>query len=560
MSIRLGTNIISGRSTYQPSLFDYKWTDYAINDPQWARGDNFSWHNSTIYTAAYNHLVADIEGKTPQADQISGIYITYYLANDGHKICMPDQEEFLNQLYNATGSAWYYMLDTVTGSFKVPRERPESTLSGKALYFYIGNFTQTALENTAGANLADIEDAMDDAVDTITGLADNITTAIDSKITNCITEIPQDIKLELNNGTLTLKAGSKVYIPNGSGVFNTRTIASDFTLHPQLYNDKKMPVIFADGYGMLTLISHASGTIASRPAASTSYSLYYATDENKCYFDDGSWHQCSFPIALVSRNNSVGYYSIDQVFNGFGVVGATVFVLPGVKALAANDRNSDGTLKNIEFTVSSVCVAPRTWNDTTTQQPLILWADGTIFYAERYVESETMPYPNIYTVWYQPSSNILRSNISANNVDKMDTVSIGVCYGYAGYGTDIDLNVFKVPQDFRAVDYNSTNVDFVVASQLPTSSNNYTWYRKYKSGWVEQGGRVQLNGVISATNKLITFPVTMYNTNYYSSIAQDANVGMLTLVGWQTTTGMTVGTASGSSTGWTSWEVKGYAA
>ena len=33
--------------------------------------------------------------------------------------------------------------------------------------------------------------------------------------TNRILEIPQDIKLELNNGTLTLKAGSKVYVPNG---------------------------------------------------------------------------------------------------------------------------------------------------------------------------------------------------------------------------------------------------------------------------------------------------------------------------------------------------------
>ena len=33
--------------------------------------------------------------------------------------------------------------------------------------------------------------------------------------TNCITEIPNDIKLELSNGTLTLKAGSKVYVPNG---------------------------------------------------------------------------------------------------------------------------------------------------------------------------------------------------------------------------------------------------------------------------------------------------------------------------------------------------------
>ena len=36
-----------------------------------------------------------------------------------------------------------------------------------------------------------------------------------SQITNCITEIPQDIKLELKDGVLTLKAGSKVYVPNG---------------------------------------------------------------------------------------------------------------------------------------------------------------------------------------------------------------------------------------------------------------------------------------------------------------------------------------------------------
>lgn len=31
--------------------------------------------------------------------------------------------------------------------------------------------------------------------------------------------------------------------------------------------------------------------------------------------------------------------------------------------------------------------------------------------------------------------------------------------------------------------------DYVVAWQTPTAENNYTWYRKYKSGWVEQGGQ-----------------------------------------------------------------------
>ena len=58
--------------------------------------------------------------------------------------------------------------------------------------------------------------------------------------TNRILEIPQDIKLELNNGTLTLKAGSKVYVPNGfeadgtTPKFDVVNVQSDISL--QSYN------------------------------------------------------------------------------------------------------------------------------------------------------------------------------------------------------------------------------------------------------------------------------------------------------------------------------------
>ena len=54
--------------------------------------------------------------------------------------------------------------------------------------------------------------------------------------TNRILEIPQDIKLELNNGTLTLKAGSKVYVPNGfeadgtTQKFDVKIIGQDLTV------------------------------------------------------------------------------------------------------------------------------------------------------------------------------------------------------------------------------------------------------------------------------------------------------------------------------------------
>ena len=57
--------------------------------------------------------------------------------------------------------------------------------------------------------------------------------------------------------------------------------------------------------------------------------------------------------------------------------------------------------------------------------------------------------------------------------------------------------------------------DYVVEWQQPTDLNNYTWYRKYKSDWVEQGGKI--DGV-SGTNS-ITLPVEMFGgyENYTAS-------------------------------------------
>jgi hypothetical protein len=101
----------------------------------------------------------------------------------------------------------------------------------------------------------------------------------------------------------------------------------------------------------------------------------------------------------------------------------------------------------------------------------------------------------------------------------------------------------------------------VIEFQEPTAANNYTWYRKYEDGWVEQGGRINLNGAISATNKRITFPVVMADSKYCASAANNANVGgYAVFVGWESTTGMSVGTSSAATTGQTTWQVSGMAA
>lgn len=54
-------------------------------------------------------------------DEANGEYIFYRLADDGHKICLPDQESKITALYEQTGEADYYLLDTTNKQFKLPR-------------------------------------------------------------------------------------------------------------------------------------------------------------------------------------------------------------------------------------------------------------------------------------------------------------------------------------------------------------------------------------------------------------------------------------------------------
>lgn len=175
-------------------------------------------------------------------------------------------------------------------------------------------------------------------------------------ITNCITEIPQDIKLELADGVLTLKAGSKVYIPNGSGIFDTYIIPNDLT-YTRSGVDTLFLFIRTDTYtiGISGLNSISSGSTDS--LAGTQYHTWYDTANNliKRYATDTNTpdRYDSLPIAII-KVGETQIESIDQVFNGFGYIGSTVFVLPGVKGLIPNGRNEDGTLKSNLVTSNKV--------------------------------------------------------------------------------------------------------------------------------------------------------------------------------------------------------------
>ena len=134
------------------------WTDHKLNDVSYLRADTFSWQSGDVYKAAYNHLVADFEGTVAETETIGDTTITFYRADDGHKICLPDQEANLMALYEATGVAWYYLLDTANKQFKLPRTKFGFTGLRDSVGGYIepgipnitGTFTRNAFNSTVG--------------------------------------------------------------------------------------------------------------------------------------------------------------------------------------------------------------------------------------------------------------------------------------------------------------------------------------------------------------------------------------------------------------------------
>ena len=251
---------------------------------------------------------------------------------------------------------------------------------------------------------------------------------LNNKITNCLLEVPQNIKLELNNGTLTLKAGSKVIVPNGAGVFEEVTITKD--LSTTGYHDGKI-IVFAqlNSVGGNNIIGITEALVSNCTSGSTNPTngIYYNISSNTIcrYTNSVADLQFALPLAICTRTSGV-ITSIDQVFNGMGYIGSTVWVDKGVKGLIPNGRNADGSLKNIEFVTDKV--------KTTTRA-------GTNNYL--YID-KNLHFFNTNVVTYDQNDNYNLSSIGDRYC-----CEVGFIDGVSGVITSLTPK-----QPFRAVDYN----------------------------------------------------------------------------------------------------------
>lgn len=97
-------------------------TEHILNDESFLNANTFSWQLGSTYEAVYKHLVDGLStAGAVQTETIAGITISYKVATDGQRICTPDQETAISQLYAKTGEANFYILDTENARFKLPR-------------------------------------------------------------------------------------------------------------------------------------------------------------------------------------------------------------------------------------------------------------------------------------------------------------------------------------------------------------------------------------------------------------------------------------------------------
>ena len=370
-----------------------------------------------------------------------------------------------------------------------------------------------------------------------------------TNITNCITEIPQDIKLELNDGTLKLKAGSKAYAPNGfeadgtTPKFDVKIIESDIIVDSPFTNGP-MLIYYVDN-AVVPVPSSWSVSGTSNTTIIEGFSCWYDTTNNIIKLtvgDEVGYSGMSLPLAIINTTSNGDWTSIDQVFNGFGYMGSTVFALPGVKGLIPNGRNADGSLKSIEVILDHVIKRTDIRTNVVGYQLSI------------YESAQFFNYDSGYI--YDGDNNLIKTH---NGIVRNDLIC-------ATYSTDSSgkITSFTPKTAFHAVDYADYNkcIHDIDSKQDKSTAINYNNISnciteipqdiklELNNGTLtlKAGSKVYIpNGFETSTEPLYAWTVNGNNSEVYYTESETPAVGDKTYNENGTYTGYKVNEVSGTT-------------
>ncbi len=341
-----------------------------------------------------------------------------------------------------------------------------------------------------------------------------------TQITNCILEIPQNIKVVPNDGVergYILKANSVITYPDGSKSIVQQDVL--FTISNNQICCYNLTGKYAGAYGFNDC--YYSET---EPTTAINYSFWWDASKNviKRKKEDGSWdnNKWSLPIGYMDDEGTF------HINNCAGFIGNCQFFLPGIKYLVPNGRNSDGSLNNIEYTTSSLI--KNIYSYTTAKQSVLLQNNLYALRVSEYYESKDDPGVKNYRCWFDTENNLIKLTEDGKWTIKKAALII------SSIATDVSpftINSMEVKDSFRAVDYNDFNSELenVTNAIIPNYSAGIAlsgWTTSNKTFTVSSDGIVRV--VLSANNSIEIFYIDNIQmcglTNVNNNIGQS--------VGW----------------------------
>ena len=455
--------------------------------------------NVSTDTTGYNQLVEmKSSGNKTDIDtvKIGGetVEIPYTLSKTGSKIVDVAYRDKVQALYNQEGKADYYTIDETNQNFTLPM----GEIYGMKANSDLSNLTTTGEKHFLNK----------------------------SQITNCLLEVPQRIKYTLENGTLTIKAGSVVIVPYGTEdktadlPKGATFINENFKVYDTQFSDGKF-FVWAELQEDKTGSPSDSLTRFQAFDMTSTTGVYSWNATNRCYSgssaptntDSGYWWYDTTNNIIKRYNGSIwennyislptcvftivdgSVTSIDQVLNGMGYIGSTVWVDKGVKGLIPNGRNADGSLINEEVTIDKFVIS--TFSDNISTPAVVSYelADGNqvpnahiaAHESQFCVETTSQPTSSIFK-WFDKTRNIQyyhNDNITAftglYRIKNLELASVVISSG--------KITSFAPKLPFRALDYSDktkiTNWSFPSDRYIDlTLGASGTTYTAPADGWV----------------------------------------------------------------------------
>ena len=177
--------------------------------------------------------------------------------------------------------------------------------------------------------------------------------------------------LALSYYNKTAYTNTNTVIPDFSDITTTQNVSYQFT------NESGKYVLFDGGnyFALQNCVSGNTDSLENQPNH-----VWYDTSNNLVKIYDNSGEEIvstfGFPVGIATLSSG-SLVSIDQIFNGFGYIGSTIYMIQNVKWLVPNGRSSESNVSNIE----SLTLSCKTYTNTTPANGLFyITTDGSELY------------------------------------------------------------------------------------------------------------------------------------------------------------------------------------